>query len=78
MTAWLAIIIGAVVGVVFGQMQKVNGVQGLAIAGVAGAIAGLLGFWVLGWLGVFVGQVAVVGVAGALAVYGLQQAKVIK
>ena len=78
MTAWLAIIIGAVVGVVFGQTQKVSGTQGLAISGVVGAIAGLLGSLILGWLGQFIGEGALVGAASALAVYGLQQAKVIK
>lgn len=78
--SWLvALIIGAVAGVVVSQTQKLSGgTQAMVISGVAGAVAGLLGSLILGWLGEIIGQIAVVAAAGGLAVYGLKQANVIK
>jgi uncharacterized membrane protein YeaQ/YmgE (transglycosylase-associated protein family) len=78
--SWLiALIIGAVAGVVVSQTQKLSGgTQAMVISGVAGAVAGLLGNALLGWLGQFIGQVALVAALGGLAVYGLKQANVIK
>jgi uncharacterized membrane protein YeaQ/YmgE (transglycosylase-associated protein family) len=76
--SWLiALIIGAVAGVVVSQTQKLSGgTQAMVISGVAGAVAGLLGNALLGWLGQFIGQVALVAALGGLAVYGLKQANV--
>jgi hypothetical protein len=76
---WLAMLIGGAAGFIFSQTQKLTGgTQSMAIAVVAGAVAGWLGSLLLGWLGEIVGQIAVAAAVGGLAVYALKQGNVLK
>ena len=73
----LSLVVGALAAVFYAQSQKVSSAS-LVIVGVAGAIAGMLGMWLLGSLGSFIGQLAIAAVVAALAVVGLKAANIVK
>jgi hypothetical protein len=73
----LSLVVGALAAVFYAQSQKVSSAS-LVIVGVAGAIAGMLGMWLLGQLGSFVGQLAVAAAVAVLSVIGLKSANIIK
>ena len=73
----LSLVVGALAAVFYAQSQKVSS-GSLVIVGVAGAIAGMLGMWLLGSLGSFIGQLAIAAVVAALAVVGLKAANIVK
>jgi hypothetical protein len=73
----LSLVIGALAAVFYAQSQKVSSAS-LVIVGVAGAIAGMLGMWLLGQLGSFVGQLAVAAAVSVLSVIGLKAANIVK
>jgi hypothetical protein len=80
---FIALLIGAAAGVGLGMSQfKLSQPQHLGIAGVAGGVAGVLANALLGGLlgavFMFIGQLAVVAVAGAAVVYGVKQAGLFK
>ncbi len=73
----LSLVIGALAAVFYAQSQKVSSAS-LVIVGVAGAIAGMIGMWLLGQLGSFVGQLAVSAAVAVLAVIGLKAGNILK
>jgi hypothetical protein len=73
----LSLVVGALAAVFYAQSQKVSSAS-LVIVGVAGAIAGMLGMWLLGQLGSFVGQLAVAAAVAVLAVIGLKAGNIVK
>jgi uncharacterized membrane protein YeaQ/YmgE (transglycosylase-associated protein family) len=78
MLIWiLSLVVGAAAAVFYAQSQKFSSAS-LVIVGVVGAIAGMLGMWLLGPLGSFVGQLAIAAVVAALAVVGLKAANILK
>jgi hypothetical protein len=82
MVTWLALVIGAAVGVALAFQLKLTKPQNLGIAGVAGAVAGVLAFvllnGVLSFIMVLIGQIALVVAGAGAAVWGLKQVGVIK
>jgi hypothetical protein len=80
---FLAFLIGAAAGIALGMTQfKLSVPQHLAIAGVSGGVAGALANALLGGLlaalFAFIGQLAVVAVAGGAVVYAVKQAGLFK
>jgi hypothetical protein len=80
---FLALIIGAAAGIGLGMTQfKLSSPQNLGIAGVAGGVAGVLANALLGGIlaavFAFIGNLALVAVAGAAVVYGAKQAGLFK
>jgi hypothetical protein len=73
----LALIVGALAAVFYAQSQKLSS-GSLVIVGVAGAVAGMLGMWILGQLGSFVGQLAVAAAVAVLSVIGLKAGNIVK
>jgi uncharacterized membrane protein YeaQ/YmgE (transglycosylase-associated protein family) len=73
----LSLVVGALAAVFYAQSQKVSS-SSLVIVGVVGALAGMIGQWLLGPLGSFVGQLAIAAVVAALAVIGLKAGNVVK
>jgi hypothetical protein len=82
MVTWLALVIGAAVGVALAFQLKMSKPQNLGIAGVVGAVAGVLAFvllnGVLSFLMVLIGQIALVVAGAGAAVWGLKQVGVLK
>jgi hypothetical protein len=82
MVTWLALVIGAAVGVALAFQLKLTKPQNLGIAGVTGAVAGILAFvllnGVLSFIMVLIGQIALVVAGAGAAVWGLKQVGVIK
>jgi hypothetical protein len=78
MLIWiLSLVVGAAAAVFYAQSQKVSSAS-LVIVGVAGAIAGMLGMWLLGQLGSLVGQLAVAAAVSVLSVIGLKAGNIVK
>jgi hypothetical protein len=80
---FLALIIGAAAGIGLGMTQfKLSSPQNLGIAGVSGGVAGVLANALLGGIlaavFAFIGNLALVAVAGAAVVYGAKQAGLFK
>jgi uncharacterized membrane protein len=80
---FLALLIGAAAGIALGMTQfKLSAPQHLGIAGVSGGVAGVIANALLGGLlaalFAFIGNLAVVAVAGAAVVYGVKQAGLFK
>jgi hypothetical protein len=73
----LALIVGALAAVFYAQSQKVSS-GSLVIVGVAGAVTGMLGMWILGQLGSLVGQLAVAAAVAVLSVIGLKAGNIVK
>ena len=73
----LALTVGALAAVFYAQSQKVSSAS-LVIVGVVGALAGMLGTWLLGGLGELVGKLAVSMVVAVLAVIGLKAGNIVK
>jgi hypothetical protein len=82
MVTWLALIIGAAVGVALAFQLKLTKPQNLGIAGVTGAVAGFLAFvllnGLLSFIMVLIGQIALVVAGAGAAVWGLKQVGVVK
>jgi hypothetical protein len=82
MALWLALVIGAAVGVALAYQLKLTKPQNLGIAGVAGAVAGILANALLSGLLsailVLIGQIALVVAGAGAAVWGLKQVGVMK
>jgi uncharacterized membrane protein YeaQ/YmgE (transglycosylase-associated protein family) len=79
----LAIIVGGVVGfLTASQVLRINNPQNLVMAGVIGAVGGVISFFLfstlLTGLLVIIGQIALVGTGAYFAVWGLKQANVMK
>ncbi|NJK43379.1 MAG: hypothetical protein HC933_03165 [Pleurocapsa sp. SU_196_0] len=80
---FIALLIGAAAGIGLGMSQlKLSLPQHLGIAGVAGGLAGVLANALLGGilaaLFAFIGNLAVVAVAGGAVVYAAKQAGLFK
>ena len=82
MALWLALVIGAAVGVALAFQLKLTKPQNLGIAGVVGAVAGVVASAILGPLlaaiMATIGQIAVVVAGAGAAVWGLKQVNVLK
>ncbi len=75
---FIALLIGAAAGIGLGMTQlKLSSPQHLVIAGVSGGVAGVLANFVLGGIlaavFAFIGNLALVAVAGGAVVYGVKQ-----
>ncbi len=82
MDLWVALVIGAAVGVALAFQLKLSKPQNLGIAAVVGAVAGtvanaLLG-GILGAVMELIGKIAVIVAGAGAAVWGLKQVGVIK
>jgi hypothetical protein len=82
MVLWLALVIGAAVGVALAFQLKLTKPQNLVIAGVVGGVAGVLANALLSGLLsailVLIGQIALVVAGAGAAVWGLKQVNVLK